>query len=247
MTTTIAAHAKLTLTLAVVGVRPDGYHLIDAEMVGLDLADELTLTDADTTSITVTGPYANGVPTDHTNLCAKATALLNRHAHIVIDKRIPHGGGLGGGSTDAAAVMRWAGIDHTDVAVQLGADVAFCLHGGRARVTGIGEIIEPLPYIERVVTLIVPPLHVSTPAVYRAWDALGGPTGEGPNDLEPAALHVEPQLGYWKSRIAECAGITPTLAGSGATWFVDGQRDDALAELIDEGAAVRVARTIERW
>lgn len=247
MTTTIAAHAKLTLTLAVVGVRSDGYHLIDAEMVGLDLADELTLTDADTTTITVTGPYANGVPVDHTNLCAKATTLLDRPARISIDKRIPHGGGLGGGSTDAAAVMRWAGIDNTDVAVRLGADVAFCLHGGRARVTGIGEIIEPLPYVERIVTLIVPPLHVSTPAVYRAWDALGGPTGDGPNDLEPAALQVEPQLEYWKSRITDCVGIAPTLAGSGATWFVEGQRDDALAELIDEGAAVRVARTIERW
>ncbi len=247
MTTTIAAHAKLTLSLAVVGVRSDGYHLIDAEMVGLDLADELTLTDADATSITVTGPYASGVPTDHTNLCAKATTLLGRPARIVIDKRIPHGGGLGGGSTDAAAVMRWAGIDTTEVAVRLGADVAFCLHGGRARVTGIGETIEPLPYIERVVTLVVPPLHVSTPLVYRAWDALGGPTGEGPNDLEPAALHVEPRLEHWKSRIADCTGISPTLAGSGATWFVEGQRDDALAELIDEGAAVRVARTIERW
>ena len=66
-------------------------------------------------------------------------------------------------------------------------------------------------------------MHVSTPAVYRAWDELGGPTADGPNDLEPAALVVEPALRAWRERIGELAGVEPVLAGSGATWFVPGQ------------------------
>ena len=91
-------------------------------------------------------------------------------------------------------------------------------------------------------TLVVPPLHVSTPAVYRAWDELGGPTAVGPNDLEPAAIAVEPQLVVWRDRIAELSGTTPMLAGSGATWFVEGRRDDALGALSGEGAIVVVCR-----
>ena len=81
----------------------------------------------------------------------------------------------------------------------------------------------------------MPPLHVSTPAVYRAWDELGGPTGDGANDLEPAALVVEPALARWRDRIGELAGVAPVLAGSGATWFVPGKRDNALAVLAERG------------
>lgn len=245
--TELLAPAKLTLTLSVTGIRADGYHFIDAEMVGLDLADTVTIREASSTSISVTGPYAHGVPTDESNLCARAASVSGRPAEITIHKAIPHGGGLGGGSTNAAAVLRWAGIDDPDVAAQVGADVAFCLHGGRARVTGIGERIEQLPHLDRTVTLVIPPLHVSTPAVYRMWDSMGGPTGSGPNDLELPALAVEPRLLHWRDRIRDLSGCTPVLAGSGATWFIEGSRDDALVDLVDEGAQVRVARTVERW
>jgi 4-diphosphocytidyl-2-C-methyl-D-erythritol kinase len=238
---TLLAPAKLTWTLRVTGVRPDGYHLIDAEMVSLDLADRITITPSDTTVISVDGPFADGVPTDGRNLCHRALDLAGLRAHVHIDKTIPHGGGLGGGSTDAAAVLRWAGVDDAADAARIGADVPFCLHGGRARVTGIGEVIERLDHIDRTVTLVVPPLTVSTPAVYRAWDDLGGPTAAGPNDLEPAALVVEPALRRWRDLIGDRCGVTPTLAGSGATWFVVGRRDDALADLVDEGALVTVA------
>jgi 4-diphosphocytidyl-2-C-methyl-D-erythritol kinase len=238
----LLARAKLTWSLRVVGVRGDGYHLIDAEMLTLDLADRLTVIAAPATTITVSGTFAGGVPTDGSNLVARALAAAGRTAHVHIDKRIPSGGGLGGGSADAAAILRWAGIDDPDVAVALGADVPFCLAGGRARVTGIGEDVEQLPPVRRTVTLVVPPLHVSTPAVYRAWDDLGGPTTEGVNDLEPAAIRVEPRLARWRSRIGELSGVTPVLAGSGATWFVEGRRDDALGALSSEGATVVVCR-----
>ena len=242
------APAKLTLTLRVTGVRDDGYHLIDAEMVSLTLADELEFHEAaGTTSIVVEGRFADGVPVDGSNLVAHALERAGRSAAVTIRKNIPHGGGLGGGSTDAAAALRWcgwsSGTDELVRASLIGADVAFCLSGGRARVRGIGEIVEPLPHVDHTVTLVVPPLHVSTPAVYRAWDDLGGPTATGPNDLEPAALRVEPELARWRDLIGDACGRTPVLAGSGATWFVPGRHDNALAAVGNEGAEIVVAAT----
>jgi 4-diphosphocytidyl-2-C-methyl-D-erythritol kinase len=239
----LVAPAKLTLRLRITGRRADGYHLIDAEMVSLDLHD-VVLIDPTGDGLSVRGRYATGVPLDASNLVVRALQSTGRRAHVTIDKRIPHGGGLGGGSSDAAAVLRWAGVTEPSAAVGIGADVAFCLVGGRARVLGIGEIVEPLPYVERSVTLVVPPLTVSTPAAYRAWDDLGGPTADGPNDLEPAALVVVPELARWRDRIGELTGARPILAGSGATWFVHGQHSDALAVLNDEGAMVVPARTV---
>ncbi len=241
------APAKLTLSLRVTGVRGDGLHLIDAEMVSLSLHDVVTIEPAGT-GITARGRYADGVPTDSSNLVARALALAGRTAHVTIDKRVPHGGGLGGGSSDAAAVLRWAQWGETPealaAAARIGADIAFCLVGGRARVRGIGEQIEPLPHIDRAVTLVIPPLGVSTPAAYRAWDRLGGPTAPGPNDLEPAAILVEPELARWRDRIGDACGRTPVLAGSGATWFVHGEHSNALAALGNEGAEIIAARTI---
>jgi 4-diphosphocytidyl-2-C-methyl-D-erythritol kinase len=241
----VTAPAKLTVSLRITSVRNDGYHLIDAEMVSLSLHDVLTI-DPSGHGLEATGRYAPGVPTDEGNLVSKALALAGRTAHVVIDKQIPHGGGLGGGSSDAAAVLRWAGFDDVVAASRIGADLPFCLVGGRAHVTGIGEIVEPLPFVERLVTLVVPPLAVSTPAVYRAWDALGGPTTDGPNDLEPAAIHVEPELARWRDLIGDACGQTPVLAGSGATWYVHGEHSNALAAVSSKGAEVVAARTVRR-
>lgn len=210
MSLRVEAFAKLTRSLRVVGVRDDGYHLIDAEMVTLDFADVLDIDAAGT----------NDLPPD--NLVSRALAAVGRDAHIRLDKRIPMGAGLGGGSADAAAVLRWAGCTDLALAARIGADVPFCLVGGRARVRGIGEDVEPLPFEARTFTLLTPPLHVSTPAVYRVWDELGGPIADGPNDLEPAALAVEPRLAEWRDRLADATGSVPVLAGSGGTWFVEG-------------------------
>lgn len=236
--TEMLARAKLTLSLRITGVRADGYHLLDSEMVTLDLADRLRFTDGD--GLTVTGLGAGGpVPAGSDNLVLRALAAAGRRAAVHLEKRIPTGGGLGGGSADAAAVLRWAGVTDLGTAVGLGADVPFCLAGGRARVRGVGELVEPLPFEEvegRPFTLLVPPLHVSTVEVYRAWDRLGGPTGRHGNDLEPAALAVEPELARWRDRLGDATGETPRLAGSGATWFVPGAH---------EGPGVMVVR-VER-
>jgi 4-diphosphocytidyl-2-C-methyl-D-erythritol kinase len=219
----IRAPAKLTLSLRVVGVRPDGYHLLDAEMVTLDLADRLELAEGD--GVEFVGPEAGSVPSGDDNLVSRALALTSRRAHVRVHKHIPVGAGLGGGSADAGAVLRWAGVTNPTVAARLGADVPFCLVGGHARVTGVGEVVEPLPMRSvagKEFTLLTPPLELSTARVYAAWDAMGGPVGPRGNDLEPAALVVEPGLGKWRDELGEATGEQPLLAGSGGTWFVPG-------------------------
>ncbi|MEO7429152.1 MAG: 4-(cytidine 5'-diphospho)-2-C-methyl-D-erythritol kinase, partial [Acidimicrobiales bacterium] len=218
MTDVVLAPAKLTRSLRITGVRADGLHLIDAEMVSVDLADLLTFSGGDGLVLVGAAP---DVPVDDTNLVRRALALAGRTAHVAVTKRIPSGAGLGGGSADAAAVLRWAGVDDVELAAALGADVPFCLLGGRARVTGVGEQLEPLPFEPRTFTLLTPPVHCSTAEVYRAWDALGGPTADGSNDLEPAALVVAPELARWRDRLGDATGLVPALAGSGSTWFVE--------------------------
>jgi 4-diphosphocytidyl-2-C-methyl-D-erythritol kinase len=235
----VRAPAKLTLSLRVTGVRGDGYHLLDAEMVTLDLADTLTFADGD--ELTVSGRFAAGVPADGTNLVRRALRLVGRRAAVHVDKAIPPGGGLGGGSADAAAVLRWAGFEDLTAAATLGADVPFCLVGGRARVRGIGESVSPLQMVDETFTLVTPPVVVSTPAVYRAWDELGGPVGTGGNDLEPAALVVAPELATWRDRIETVCEMTPRLAGSGASWFVEGPHPSLVTALPE--AFVVVTRT----
>ena len=223
---TLAAPAKLTLSLRITGLREDGYHLLEAEMVTLDLADLLTFSEGDGIELVGAAP---DVPAGRNNLVARALRAIGRNAHVRLDKRIPSGAGLGGGSADAACVLRWAGTGSGPgdlaLAASIGADVPFCLVGGRARVRGVGEVVEPLPtavLAGRVWTLLTPPVAVSTPAVYRAWDALGGPRADGPNDLEPAALVVAPELARWRDRLQEATDVEPVLAGSGGTWFVEG-------------------------
>ena len=217
------APAKLTVSLRVTGVRDDGYHLIDAEMVTLNYGDVLEIAEGD--GLEVVGPCAAGVPLGEENLVSRALAVTGRRAFVRVDKRVPAGAGLGGGSADAAAVLRWAGCRDLDVAAGLGADVAFCLVGGRARVTGVGEVVEPRPFVDRTFTLLVPPLRVDTARVYGVWDDLGGPEApEGSvNDLEAAALAVVPELAEWRDRLAEASGRRPQLAGSGGSWFVEGE------------------------
>lgn len=224
------ALAKLTLSLRVTGVRRDGYHLLDAEMVTVDLADTLTFSNGEGLEVVPRACCCGEVPTDGSNLVMRALALVRREAHVRLEKRIPPGAGLGGGSADAAAVLRWAGAigpAALEMALELGSDVPFCLAGGgRARVAGVGEVLEPLPFEEVAgtpYTLVVPPFGVPTPAVYQAWDEMGGPVSDSFNDLEPAALRVEPRLAEWRDRLGGATGEKPHLAGSGSTWFVKGE------------------------
>lgn len=206
----LRAPAKLTLGLRVTGVRADGYHLLDTEMVTVDLADTLTVRPGRGLRVAVAPdarPPARSwspVPDGPANLVSAALAAVGGEAAVDLVKRIPPGGGLGGGSADAAAVLRWAGCTDPAVAAALGADVPFCVAGGRARVRGVGEVVEPLAFEDRRYTLVLLPLAVDTAAVYRAWDRLAaggaGPgaatdTGSGPGaatDTGPGAAGSGP-------------------------------------------------------
>jgi 4-diphosphocytidyl-2-C-methyl-D-erythritol kinase len=220
----VEAPAKLTVSLRITGVRADGYHEVDAEMVALDFGDRLEI-DPDGDGLEIVGEHP--VAPDEDNLVRRALRLAGRTAFVRVHKVIPPGAGLGGGSADAGAVLRWAGYSDVVAAASIGADVAFCLVGGRARVRGIGELVEPRPFVARTVTLVTPPFGCSTPAVYRQWDAMGAPRGEHGNDLEPAALVVEPRLVAVRDALHRATGVRPRLAGSGSTWFVEGAFPDA--------------------
>jgi 4-diphosphocytidyl-2-C-methyl-D-erythritol kinase len=220
----LLAPAKLTLSLRVTGVRDDGYHLIESEMVTVDLFDVLEVSPGDALAVEGVGA-GSVVGSGDDNLVKRALRLAGRTAAVTLRKAIPAGAGLGGGSADAAAILRWAGYDDLVGASTLGADVPFCVLGGRAKVTGIGERVEPLDVgglLGSKFTLLVPPLHVPTAAVFAMWDRLGGPTGERMNDLEPAAVAAFPELAVWRDQLARATGRTPRLAGSGGTWFVEG-------------------------
>ncbi len=229
----LVAPAKLTVSLKVVARRVDGYHDIDAEMVTLDLFDRLVVDPARSgvEVVAVPGARAEALTCGPDNLVPRALAAAGRTAWVRVHKHIPVGGGLGGGSADAAAILRWAGVADLSVAAALGGDVPFCTIGGRARVQGIGERVTPLAYEHREFVLLVPPFGVDTAAAYRRWDALaaegGGricESGEA-NSLTQAALAVEPRLAAWRDLLGERTGKTPVLAGSGSTWFVEGSAE----------------------
>lgn len=216
----LTAPAKLTLSLRITDVLDNGYHRIEAEMVTVDLHDTLWV-DPEGIGLVMVGA-AEDVPLDDDNLIARALALVDRSAHVRLTKRIPSQAGLGGGSADAGAILRWAGFTDLVAAAGIGADVAFCTVGGRARVRGIGDVVEPLPFEPLDLTLLTPPVGCPTPLVYRTWDEMGGPTGENGNDLEPAAIRAVPELRRFRDSLGDATGETPRLAGSGSTWFVEG-------------------------
>jgi 4-diphosphocytidyl-2-C-methyl-D-erythritol kinase len=239
-TSSVEAPAKLTVHLRVTGVRDDGMHLIDAEMVSLNFHDTLQFSDGE--GLEIVGARLSNGPE---NLVNKALHLVGRTARVTVTKRIPIGGGLGGGSADAAAVLRWASFDDYEAAARIGADIPFCINGGRARVQGIGEVVEPLPFVERTYTLLLPPFGVNTGAVFKKYDEMAeaGAIASGVNHLEGPALAVEPRLALWRHKFASWTGKAPILAGSGSTWFVEGSHaSPGAAELA--GSRWIVAETV---
>ena len=230
----LSAPAKLTLSLRVVGLRGDGYHLVDAEMVAIDLSDRLVISNGDGLQV-VAADGGLEVVGGGDNLVAAALRLAGLTADVVVHKVVPAGAGLGGGSADAAAILRWAGWTDVVGAAASGADVSFCLVGGRARVTGRGEAGELMAFREMAFTLLTPPVGCPTVDVYRRWDEMGGPTGGNGDDLEPAALDLVPDLARWRDELGDATGVRPRLAGSGSTWFVEGEYP---------GGGRRVVRTL---
>ena len=218
----LQAPAKLTWYLEITRRRDDGYHELRAEMVTLDFADRL---DVDETGdyLRLEGPFS-AVPLDAHNLVTRALGLVERRAGVTLHKIIPPGGGLGGGSADAAAILRWAGGVDAASALSLGGDVPFCQLGGRALVEGVGERLTALSFEPREVTLVLLGFGVNTRQCYEAYDELvdGGETFIGRNHLERAARLVEPRLGETMEWLSATLGNRVHLAGSGSTLFIEG-------------------------
>lgn len=179
------AAAKINLALHVTGKRDDGYHLLDsAVMFASDAGDALEISFADETSLTVSGPFSQGLETDAGNLVLKAfAALQNRYPDEVrpcainLHKALPVASGIGGGSADAAAALRGISrlnglsVDQptlADLALQLGADVPVCIASNACRMRGIGEIIDDWPHAPSLHAVLVNPLiGVSTAGIFK--------------------------------------------------------------------------------
>jgi 4-diphosphocytidyl-2-C-methyl-D-erythritol kinase len=235
------ANAKVTLSLRVLGRRADGYHDIDALMVAVtEPHDTLEIEEAPATSLVVEGPFAGGVPADESNLVWRALDAMGVRAAVRLRKGIPNAAGLGGGSADAAVVLRAFGAE-PEVAASLGADVPFCMHGGAAHVRGVGDVIEPAELPESFVVVATPRFSCVTADVYRAWDDLGGPH-DGRNELESAAHRVEPRLAAFRRAIEDATGLPPVLAGSGSSYVI---AFDDLATA--EANRTRITDAIEGW
>lgn len=233
----VLAPAKVNLTLHVTGQRADGYHLLDSLVVFADVGDRLTLTPGNVLSMEVSGRFADGVPTDARNLAWRAAELAGWSGHITIEKNLPHGGGIGGGSADAATVLRAVGADVDSLT--LGADVPVCEVGRAARMTGIGETVTPVADDPTFYAVLVnPALHVATPDVFAALRQRdNAPMSELPrrvagmrewldwlraqrNDLQEAAIAVAPGIDKVLRGLEATPGVLlARMSGSGSTCF----------------------------
>lgn len=271
----ISAPAKINLGLWVGSRDETGYHPIDTVMQTVALSDQLMIDVAQ--EMHWESSEAN-LPMDRQNLVVRAYRWYHETvaplplATVRLEKRIPAGAGLGGGSSDAAAMIRWA-TDASPVsdlheitcrAADIGKDVPFFIKGGTARVSGYGEAITSMPATREMgVVLVNPGIPVATDAVYRAFDEVGKTSkrafleriiealreGLYPsqehliNDLEDPAFHVLPALRSFREVIVDHADRAPVgLSGSGPTYFILGENREWA-----EWMAGRMARARIPW
>lgn len=169
MTVEAFAPAKINLTLHVTGQRDDGYHLLDSLVVFADIGDRLEFSPGSEMSMDVTGEFAVGVPTDARNLVRKAAQAIGWVGHIRLDKVLPHGAGIGGGSSDAAATLQTLGGDVTpELAVSLGADVPVCMRAKATRMQGIGDQLSAIELPHMPALLVNPGVPVPTGCVFNS-------------------------------------------------------------------------------
>ncbi|MDK8874766.1 4-(cytidine 5'-diphospho)-2-C-methyl-D-erythritol kinase [Paracoccus sp. SSJ] len=231
-----AAPSKLNLTLHVTGRRVDGYHLLDSLVVFLELGDVVTIAPGPL-SLSLTGPFAPGLAAEPDNLCLRAARLAGREARITLEKNLPVASGIGGGSADAAAVLR--ALDASPRRPEaLGADVPVCLASRPVRMRGVGEILAPLPALPELNVLLVNPGRgLSTPAVFKALarhdnppmpeplpdfpdaQALIGFLHECRNDLEAPAIALMPGIADCLAALRSAGAQLARMSGSGATCF----------------------------
>jgi 4-diphosphocytidyl-2-C-methyl-D-erythritol kinase len=271
------ACAKINLSLHVVGRRDDGYHLLESLVAFTEGGDLLHFEPGSDLTLDIRGPFAQGLEGGDGNLVVRAARALGIDTgRIVLEKHLPIASGIGGGSADAAAtlrgLMRRAGLKLDDgalkaLALRLGADVPVCLDQRACFMSGIGEVITPVPALPPVAILLVNPLvGVATADVFRALGLGIGPRegSEHPalpprwrdgrdlagflaacrNDLEQPALAIAPVIGEVLSALQQQKGcLVARMSGSGATCF---GLFDTLAEAEEAERAIR-ARSPGWW
>ncbi len=249
-----AAHAKINLSLHVTGKRADGYHLLESLISFATLHDIITVEPHDALALTLTGPFAPVLHADSSEnlLCKTAKTLayaLGRtpDVHITLDKHIPIGAGIGGGSADAACLLHLLQIlwkstlaeeEIYALALSLGADVPICYHGKTMLVEGIGEVLTPLPFPHHIPAVLINPLRsLSTIAVFRHGVAQFSPAHlhHAPpeetndfitwlhhknNDLQAPATLLMPDIHEIITLLRQQTGcVLARMSGSGATCF----------------------------
>jgi 4-diphosphocytidyl-2-C-methyl-D-erythritol kinase len=243
---TLTAPAKINLSLRILGKRPDGFHELETLMAPLNLADEIEIVHAPGHAIELTCNDPE-IPTDSGNLCVRAVELFREETGIAhgisvsLMKRIPHGAGLGGGSSDAAAVLKGLNVLFDEplvneelalLAASLGSDVPFFLHDGPALCKGRGEILEEASAIpERRILLIKPPFPVPTAWAYKRYAEVNESGHKLPidpvqyldgielvNDLEPPVFAKYLLLPAMKEWLLEQSCVESAfMTGSGST------------------------------
>jgi 4-diphosphocytidyl-2-C-methyl-D-erythritol kinase len=247
------ARAKINLTLHVGRVIHDpsdaffGYHPLDSLVVFADVGDDIAMRPADKTHLTIAGPFGEGLTAEADNLILRALAAAKARPYsVTLQKNLPVSAGIGGGSANAAAVLRLCGVNDLGVAVSLGADVPVCLHSKTAHMTGIGEDVKVMPDMGQLHALLINPrVAVSTGAIFKAFDAapdiretprpmkasgdLLSRALDGRNDLEPIAMAQAPVIGDVLRLLASQNGCQlARMSGSGATCFGLFESDNTL-------------------
>ncbi|MCU9594326.1 4-(cytidine 5'-diphospho)-2-C-methyl-D-erythritol kinase [Caldibacillus thermolactis] len=261
----IKAPAKINLSLDVLYKRDDGFHELEMIMTTIDLADRIELELLDENRIVVQS-QTRFVPDDERNLAYKAASLvkdrfsINKGVAIKIDKNIPVAAGLGGGSSDAAAVLRglnklWnlqLSIDElAQLGAEIGSDVSFCVYGGTALAKGKGEVITPLPAPPKCwVVLAKPSIGVSTGEIYKKLELenLEHPDTQAmleaintsnyekmcrnlSNVLESVTLNLHPEVKQIKRDMKRFGADAVLMSGSGPTVFALVQHDSRMQRI----------------
>lgn len=275
MTLALVSNAKINIGLRIVGRREDGYHLLHTLFQEIDFSDKLTIASLPTPEITltVTGPAGKALPADADNLCVQAAQLLQRKAgvrkgaRIHLEKYIPAGAGLGGGSSNAATVLKglsqlWeinlADQELEAMAVALGADVPFFIHGGLQLGEGIGEVLTPLDRkLKYSILLVVPPARINTAWAYNQLAGQMGQTSdEGldklieqqpipwekfSNDFDHIIFAQHPQLRAIKEDLVNEGAEYASLSGSGSAvygLFTDSSLAERVKPVISDGKTI---------
>jgi 4-diphosphocytidyl-2-C-methyl-D-erythritol kinase len=248
----VRSFAKINWSLRVTGKRGDGFHDLETIFQTISLHDTLTFTTSDRLTLTCDDP---SIPTDETNLVLRAARALGAPpVAIHLEKRIPAGGGLGGGSSNAAATLMALsahfGIEAplAELALSLGSDVPFFLVGGTAYATGRGEVLTPLPPAAGLpLLLLMPDERVLTKEAFAGLKRFSPPLGleragrldpdDLINDFEVSVFAVLPRLATLKQRLVDAGAVWAAMSGSGSTIagrFSDvAARDRALSAFSD--------------